>query len=106
MGSLTDATTTSEKFEYPDDRLLELRDVIQEDQMHKPDIIDDDGKPCRFVIKNGNATGVTILQWQAAISDVSMTGNLCLPLLPQNTSIWDETGQKLIALIGRIYLVD
>jgi hypothetical protein len=60
MGSFTDATTTFEKFEYPDDRLLELRDVIQEDQMHKPDIIDHDGEPCRFVIKNGNATGVTI----------------------------------------------
>jgi hypothetical protein len=47
-----------------------------------------------------------ILQWQVAISDVSMTGNLHLPLLPQNTLIWDETGQKLIALIDRIYLVD
>jgi hypothetical protein len=49
---------------------------------------------------------VFYLQWQAAISDVSMTRNLHLPLLPQNTLIWDETGQKLIALIDRIYLVD
>jgi len=52
-----DATTT---FKYPDDRLLELRDLIQEDQMCNPYMLDHDGEPCLFVIKNGNATGVTI----------------------------------------------
>ena len=47
-------------FEYPDDRLLPLRDLISEDLMHKPDMLDHDGESCLLVIKNGNATGVTI----------------------------------------------
>ena len=47
-----------------------------------------------------------LLQWQAVISDISMTGNLQVPLLPQNTSIWDETWRNIIALIDRINLVD
>lgn len=50
----------SPKFVYPDDRLLLLRDVIPEDLMHNPDILDRDGEPCLFVVKNGKTTGVTI----------------------------------------------
>jgi hypothetical protein len=46
--------------QYPYDRLLKLRDLIQEDQMHNPDTIDNNGEPCLSVIKNGNTTGVTI----------------------------------------------
>ena len=38
-----DATTT---FKYPDDRLLELRDLIQEDQMRNPYMLDHDDEPC------------------------------------------------------------
>jgi len=55
--SRADVTTT---FEYPEDRLLELRDVMQEDQMHNPDMLDDNGKPCLLVLKDGNTTGLTI----------------------------------------------
>lgn len=52
---------TPKDFEYPLHGLLELRDIMQEDQMHNPDMLDhDDGEPCLFVIKNGNTTGVTI----------------------------------------------
>ncbi|KAG9089541.1 hypothetical protein FRC07_012316, partial [Ceratobasidium sp. 392] len=47
-------------FEYPVDRLLPLRDLISEDLMHKPDMLDHDGESCLLVIKNGSATGVTI----------------------------------------------
>jgi hypothetical protein len=47
-------------FEYPDDRLLPLQGLISEDSMRKPDILDHDGESCLLVIKNGNATGVTI----------------------------------------------
>jgi hypothetical protein len=47
-------------FEYLDDRLLPLRDLISEDSMRKPDMLDHDGESCLLVIKNGNATGVTI----------------------------------------------
>ena len=51
---------TTAYFKYPDDRLLELRGLIQEDQMHKPDMLDHNNEPCLLVIKNGNKTGVTI----------------------------------------------
>ena len=53
-------TDAAWKFEYPDDRLLPLRDVISEDLMRNPDMLDRDGEPCLLVIKNGNTTGVTI----------------------------------------------
>ena len=54
-GYVEDTTIT-----YPYSRLLKLQDLIQEDQMHNPDMIDNDGEPCLSVIKNGNATSVTI----------------------------------------------
>lgn len=47
-------------FEYPDDRFLKLQDIIEEKHMCNPDMVDDDGNPCLYVIKNGNTTGVTI----------------------------------------------
>ena len=53
----TDATMT---FKYPCDRILELQDIMQEDQMHNPDMLDHNGEPCLLVIKNGNTTGLTI----------------------------------------------
>ncbi|KIM91538.1 hypothetical protein PILCRDRAFT_707 [Piloderma croceum F 1598] len=51
---------TTLSFKYPDDRLLPLRDLILEDFMCKPDMLDHDGESCLLVIKNSNATGVTI----------------------------------------------
>jgi hypothetical protein len=57
MDPRTDYTTS---FEYPLNRLLKLQDPIPEDLMHNPDILDENGNPCLFVIKNGNTTGVTI----------------------------------------------
>lgn len=47
-------------FKYPSDRLLELHDMITEACMRDPDMLDHDNKTCLFVIKNGNATGITI----------------------------------------------
>ena len=47
-------------FKYPDDRLLRLRDLISEDLMCNPDMLDHDGESCLLVMKNGNTTGVTI----------------------------------------------
>jgi hypothetical protein len=52
-----DAHTT---FKYPDDRLLKLQGIIPEDEPRNPDILDRNGESCCFVIKNGNATDVTI----------------------------------------------
>ncbi|KAL4064974.1 hypothetical protein V8B97DRAFT_2072215 [Scleroderma yunnanense] len=57
MYSRTDVTTT---FKYPDNRLLELRDPIEEDEMRNPDMLDHNGEPCLLAIKNGCATGVTV----------------------------------------------
>jgi hypothetical protein len=57
MDPRTDYTTS---FEYPLHRLLKLQDPIPEDVLHNPDILNQDGNPCLFVIKNGNSTGVTI----------------------------------------------
>lgn len=50
----------SSTFEYPHDRLLELRGFIQEDEMRNPDVVDHDGEWRFLVIKNGIATRVTI----------------------------------------------
>lgn len=47
-------------FKYPADRLLPLRDMITEELMRAPDMLDHDNEACLLVIKNGNATGVTI----------------------------------------------
>lgn len=52
-----DATTA---FTYPDNRLLGLQDLISEDLMRNPDMLNHDGEPYLLVIKNGNTTGVTI----------------------------------------------
>ena len=57
MNSSTKAPPT---FEYPDDRLLQLRGVISEELLRSPDMVDHDGEACLLVVKNGNATGVTI----------------------------------------------
>ncbi len=45
---------------YPAGRLLKLQDIIQEDQMRNPDMVDNNNKPCLLVIKNGSTSGVTI----------------------------------------------
>lgn len=47
-------------FKYPINRLLQLRGLISEDLMHKPDMLNHNSEPCLLVIKNGIATGVTI----------------------------------------------
>ena len=48
------------EFEFPEDRLLPLRGIISDELMCKPDMFDSDGMPCLLVVKNGNATGITI----------------------------------------------
>jgi hypothetical protein len=47
-------------FKYPDDCLLPLRDMITEERMCETDMLDHDKEACLLVIKNGNATNVTI----------------------------------------------
>jgi len=47
-------------FKYPDDGLLQLRDVVQEGELRHPCMLDQDGEECLLVIKNGSATGLTI----------------------------------------------
>jgi len=45
---------------YPDDRLLWLRGMITDERMREPDMLHHDNEACLLVIKNGNATDVTI----------------------------------------------
>ncbi|KIM33494.1 hypothetical protein M408DRAFT_155554, partial [Serendipita vermifera MAFF 305830] len=47
-------------FQYPCDRLLPLRGVIEEDEMRCPKMRDADEEPRLIVTKSGYATGVTI----------------------------------------------
>lgn len=47
-------------FESPDDRLLPLRDMISEECMIAPDMLDHDNEAYVLVIKKGNATDLTI----------------------------------------------
>jgi hypothetical protein len=51
---------TRTTFKYPDNRLLQLQGLISKDLMCNPDIRDSNDDPCLLVVKNGNATGVTI----------------------------------------------
>ncbi|KIO04582.1 hypothetical protein M404DRAFT_82094, partial [Pisolithus tinctorius Marx 270] len=51
---------TDWKFKFPLDRLLPLVGTITDKLMHAPDMWDLDGEPCLLVVKNGNATGITI----------------------------------------------
>ncbi|KAI0276971.1 hypothetical protein BGY98DRAFT_1097794 [Russula aff. rugulosa BPL654] len=47
-------------FKYPSHSLLPLRDMITDERMREPDMLDHDNEACLLVIKNGNATDVTI----------------------------------------------
>ncbi|CAL1705516.1 unnamed protein product, partial [Somion occarium] len=51
---------TQPEFEYPGDRLLPLREIIPENFLHHPDMLDIDGEPCLLVIKRGLTTKTTI----------------------------------------------
>lgn len=57
MGPRHDTVTS---FKYPNGGLLPLRGIISKELMRNPDTLDISGKPCLFIIKNGNTTGVTI----------------------------------------------
>ena len=45
---------------YPTNRLLKLHDTISVDEMHHPQTVNQDGKKCIMVLKNGSGTGRTI----------------------------------------------
>ncbi|KAG8685631.1 hypothetical protein FRC11_010304, partial [Ceratobasidium sp. 423] len=47
-------------FEYPVDRLLELKGTIPYEEMRHPTTLDSNGEPCLIVLKRGNTTGLTV----------------------------------------------
>lgn len=47
-------------FEYPRNGLLQLRGVLQEDELRHPTMLDKDGESCLLVLKNGNTSGLTM----------------------------------------------
>ncbi|KAF8954752.1 hypothetical protein BDZ97DRAFT_1908028 [Flammula alnicola] len=52
--------TARTSLKYPRGRLLQLRDVIKEDELRHPTMLDANGEECLLVVKNGNSTGVTL----------------------------------------------
>ncbi|KAF8591707.1 hypothetical protein K439DRAFT_1610995 [Ramaria rubella] len=50
--------TTS--FKYPFDRLFQLQDILKENELRHPTMLDANGEECLLVIKSSNSTGVTI----------------------------------------------
>lgn len=53
-------TNAGPGFKWPADRLLELRDIVPEELLRHPDMVDHDGEKCLYVIKRGLATLTTI----------------------------------------------
>ncbi|KIJ11506.1 hypothetical protein PAXINDRAFT_157284 [Paxillus involutus ATCC 200175] len=53
-------TTARTSFKYPRGRLLQLRDVIKENELRHPTMLDTNGEECLLVVKNGNSTDGTI----------------------------------------------
>jgi hypothetical protein len=51
---------TRSDFKYPYSRLLQLQDIVKEDELRHPTMLDANGEDCIIVVKSGNATGVTI----------------------------------------------
>ncbi|KAI2605625.1 hypothetical protein GGR54DRAFT_652864 [Hypoxylon sp. NC1633] len=48
------------QFQFPADRLLQLRSIVSSSLMRRPDMWDSAGYPCFLVVKNGGATGTTL----------------------------------------------
>ncbi|KAF8327856.1 hypothetical protein F5887DRAFT_1083532 [Amanita rubescens] len=48
------------KFEYPAGGHLQVKDIVNKQEIRKPTNLDIDGEKCLIVIKNGMATGITI----------------------------------------------
>ena len=64
-------TDTQSGFEYPVGRLLPLQNIISEDLIRHPDIVDHNDEACLYVIKNGLTTGgATIGQGTGIFSHV------------------------------------
>ena len=47
-------------FKYPVGGLLQVKGVVKEDEISKPNQLDANGEACLIVIKNGKTTGATI----------------------------------------------
>lgn len=50
----------AKSLKYPLDGLLQLRDIVKEDELRHPTMLDANNEECLIVVKNGNATGATI----------------------------------------------
>ncbi|KAI6143781.1 hypothetical protein BKA82DRAFT_860065 [Pisolithus tinctorius] len=47
-------------FNYPPDGLLQVTEVVEDDEIHKPQQLDANGEKCLIVVKNGKTTGATL----------------------------------------------
>ncbi|KAG8947964.1 hypothetical protein FRC04_010161 [Tulasnella sp. 424] len=53
-------TRNAHSFEYPGDRLVELKGTIPDEEMRYPTVLDENDDQCLRVIKRGYATGLTV----------------------------------------------
>ncbi|EIW74633.1 hypothetical protein CONPUDRAFT_140422 [Coniophora puteana RWD-64-598 SS2] len=51
---------TRAKYKYPPGGLMQLRDVVQPNELRRPAMLDANGEWCLIVVKNGAATGATL----------------------------------------------
>lgn len=47
-------------FKYPPDGLLQVKGVVKDDEIRKPQQLDANGEKCLIVVKNGKTTGTTL----------------------------------------------
>jgi hypothetical protein len=47
-------------FKYPAGGLLQVKDIVKEEEIRQPTLLDANGEECLIVIKNSKSTGVTI----------------------------------------------
>jgi hypothetical protein len=60
MSKMHPHVESHEPLKYPRGGLLQLRDVVKEDELRHPTMLDANGEERLIVVKNGNTTGVTI----------------------------------------------
>lgn len=80
-------------FKYPPGGLLQLRGVVQEEELRNPTMLDKNGESCLIVLKNGTTTGLTMgrasgigsfVRYQNSDSDVAPTTAMELAIHPSS----------------------
>ena len=63
------------RFEFPEDLLMELRGVVEPNELKAPKMLDENGEECLLVLKKGRTTGLTL----GRINETTTLRNTRLP---------------------------